>query len=411
MSSPQSGAGELPPRRRRAHTKSRRGCRNCKLRRVKCDEGEPSCQKCLLFRVACNYNAPDVPDLQPASHARPGCTSSQTNYGQIVLDMKPNLTSLRPVVTIGNKHSSFNLDLESVSRLDKFRHRTAFTFATASNLESYQNDVVQLALENPFLMHAILTVTATHDRHLSMSPDNTRRSLAEAYHWSRCAALLNEKLSAPIRPQDRDPLWAAAAMLGILDISSIEASSPEEAWPLKSSDPSDLNWLSFAQGKHAVWKATNPLRPDSLFSKMADEYRILMTKPPLCEIKDIPPEFVRLCHLDQSVPLHQNPYYSAVSIVARLWDVPCTQASMIQYLKFLGFMEPAFRSFLHGKDPRALLITAFWYGPMCDSLWWIARRARLECQAICLYLERYHAEETEIQRMLERPKRQCWLAR
>jgi hypothetical protein len=34
------------PRKRKAHTKSRRGCSSCKTRRVKCDERKPMCQQC-----------------------------------------------------------------------------------------------------------------------------------------------------------------------------------------------------------------------------------------------------------------------------------------------------------------------------------------------------------------------------
>jgi hypothetical protein len=33
-------------RKRKAHTKSRRGCSSCKMRRVKCDEKKPACQQC-----------------------------------------------------------------------------------------------------------------------------------------------------------------------------------------------------------------------------------------------------------------------------------------------------------------------------------------------------------------------------
>lgn len=33
-------------RKRKAHTKSRRGCSSCKTRRVKCDESKPGCQQC-----------------------------------------------------------------------------------------------------------------------------------------------------------------------------------------------------------------------------------------------------------------------------------------------------------------------------------------------------------------------------
>jgi hypothetical protein len=97
-------------------------------------------------------------------------------------------------------------------------------------------------------MHAILAVTATHDRYLN-TPAAGRRTVPETYHRSQCAALFNRKLSQPIQPQDRDPLWATAAFLGIIALSSVEASTPEEAWPLKTSEPSDLEWLRMSEGR------------------------------------------------------------------------------------------------------------------------------------------------------------------
>ena len=253
-------------------------------------------------------------------------------------------------------------------------------------------------------MHIILTITATHDRYLSITPESAKRSMVEAYHWSKGAALLNQKLSNPILPQDRDALWATAAMLGIASVTSIEASNPREAWPLKTYDPNDLDWLDMSQGKDAIWKVTDPLRPDSIFHAMALEYRVLNDTPRLCEIEEIPKELVRLCGLDEVSGLQQNPYYLAVSMLVQLRGVRCTQASMTIFLRFAKYMEPAFRNLLHKKDICALLILANWYAPMRQSLWWIARRAQLECRAICLYLEKHHPNNKDLQKMLPKPE-------
>uniref|UniRef100_A0A060T583 ARAD1C09944p n=1 Tax=Blastobotrys adeninivorans TaxID=409370 RepID=A0A060T583_BLAAD len=43
------------PRKRRAHSKSRNGCANCKLLRVKCDELRPSCRNCIKRKKPCEY--------------------------------------------------------------------------------------------------------------------------------------------------------------------------------------------------------------------------------------------------------------------------------------------------------------------------------------------------------------------
>ncbi|KAI0472469.1 C6 zinc finger protein [Xylaria cf. heliscus] len=46
---------------RRGHTKSRRGCYNCKRRRIKCQETRPSCGHCIKTGLKCEY--PLVPQI------------------------------------------------------------------------------------------------------------------------------------------------------------------------------------------------------------------------------------------------------------------------------------------------------------------------------------------------------------
>ncbi|KAG5971377.1 hypothetical protein E4U58_007617 [Claviceps cyperi] len=56
-----SAAGESrkkPFYSKRSHTKSRTGCQNCKSRKVKCDEEQPSCQTCLSRKEVCVYVGP-----------------------------------------------------------------------------------------------------------------------------------------------------------------------------------------------------------------------------------------------------------------------------------------------------------------------------------------------------------------
>ncbi|KAF5551847.1 sterol uptake control 2 [Fusarium mexicanum] len=60
-SSPSSLISSHPRRRpipRKGHTKSRRGCFNCKRRRVKCQETTPSCDNCDRLGLRCEYPQP-----------------------------------------------------------------------------------------------------------------------------------------------------------------------------------------------------------------------------------------------------------------------------------------------------------------------------------------------------------------
>jgi hypothetical protein len=42
---------------RKGHTKSRRGCFNCKRRRIKCNERHPECNHCIKAGLQCEYPA------------------------------------------------------------------------------------------------------------------------------------------------------------------------------------------------------------------------------------------------------------------------------------------------------------------------------------------------------------------
>ncbi|QSZ28931.1 hypothetical protein DSL72_003438 [Monilinia vaccinii-corymbosi] len=42
---------------RRSHIKSHHGCKQCKVRRVKCDERQPNCSRCIAYKRECTYNS------------------------------------------------------------------------------------------------------------------------------------------------------------------------------------------------------------------------------------------------------------------------------------------------------------------------------------------------------------------
>ncbi|KAI9158433.1 Sterol uptake control protein 2 [Paramyrothecium foliicola] len=51
---------------RRGHTKSRRGCYNCKRRRIKCQESRPACGHCVKTGLKCEY--PALPQITHQPH-------------------------------------------------------------------------------------------------------------------------------------------------------------------------------------------------------------------------------------------------------------------------------------------------------------------------------------------------------
>lgn len=242
----------------------------------------------------------------------------------------------------------------------------------------------------PFLMHASLAVALTYDRHLSGS-STCRRSPEECYHWHRSTVLLNRQLRHPIRAEDKDPIWGAAAALAILTVSSPDASTPHDAWPLKSSPPSDLDWVRMSHGKMSLWHLVNPLRPDSLFRVMAPTFADMDAPLPARGIDGIPAPLAALCGLHPSCTAEENPYFAAAHTVSHLLLLPSAHVTTGLTQLFPRCIAGRFEDLLRGRDPRALVLLYLWYCKAGRCVWWIELRARVEGPAICGYLRRFHA--------------------
>ena len=269
--------------------------------------------------------------------------------------------------------------------------------------------LLTLAVQHPFLMHGILSLTLMHDRYLSAAP-NTKLSVTEAFHWYQSTALFNSKLSAPIDPSERDALWVTAVCLGVIVFFYIEAKTPEEAWPLKPPSSLDLNWLSLSEGKKEVWKLTRRAEGKSVFQTLIPFEN---TKPKTSSstvpgVEALPSEFIDLCGFDAASTSDNNPYHAVATALAKSLNSDCKLTTILGFLSFITNMLPEYKQLLKQKDPCALLLLAYWYAKMCQyPHWWIFGRASLEGQAICIYLQRYHGNETGIQKLLQFPRMMC----
>ena len=157
-----------PNRKLKAHRKSRRGCGNCKLRRVKvgelhnfsktrrdtslkqcwqCDESKPRCQKCTSFGVLCNYECPNsalqlsfdgaanIETLQIRPYALKQTVSS-------IIAPSLRLPSTR---SSDGKNAIYDFRVQDLELLKKFQARTVFTITTDQNLHMYQKESLKLA--------------------------------------------------------------------------------------------------------------------------------------------------------------------------------------------------------------------------------------------------------------------------
>lgn len=248
-------------------------------------------------------------------------------------------------------------------------------------------------------MHASLAVAFTYDRHLNAS-SGCRRTLEECHHWSQSTLLLNQRLKKPIKAEDRDAIWGTAAALAMLSFSSPDACTPEESWPLKSSNNSDLDWLRMSKGKMSLWHIVNPLRSDSIFCVMAATYAQMHSPLPERGVDGIPESLAAICHLDSSSTAQSNPYFDAAHSVSQILVLPDSEVRTGQTQLFTRSIHGCFECLLGERDPVALLLLYLWYRKAGRCVWWIDLRARVECPSISLYLRLYHKENVAVQAFL-----------
>ncbi|KIV81990.1 hypothetical protein PV11_04134 [Exophiala sideris] len=402
-STPRCSQEESNSRQRKTHRKSRLGCRNCKIRRIKCDETAPSCEKCLDFGVTCNYNS-SVPDLQPRSGSTEGISMDSTlekhspATGSYVLDMVNIYLSEDQSPTTAT-YGGLRLDQSGMERLERFNKRTVLTMGTKVTPKSYRTGIVQLACIHPFLMHLVQSLTVAHDRFCAVSA-TTQPTTDEIYHLHHGIRGMHHKLSRGIRPEDRDALFMSASVLGVMMFYQIEASRVEDVWPLGTGD---FAWVSMSDGKKAVWRATNPLRQDSMFRPVAEVYEKhfrFTEKEPTNTIS----VFDHLCSHESSPVAVPNPYHKTAQFLKSLLALELTDTTWMRFFVFICHVDPPFRALLEDKDPWAMLMLAYWFMKICRGQWWISTRAILQGQAICIYLERYHADDVLLQKAIPRPK-------
>lgn len=151
---------------RRSHKKSRAGCYTCKGRKIKCGEQKPKCGNCLMKGLSCVYPTAEQPrkrsDPLPLAKRVPTGNSPGTALFTM-LDMKffhHFLTTAYPHLPVGNDHV-------------------------------WVNEIPQFAEHQEYLMHAILSLGASHLSRLT-GIDYRKESLT---HRGQAIAGLNKALS------------------------------------------------------------------------------------------------------------------------------------------------------------------------------------------------------------------------
>ncbi|CAI6338609.1 unnamed protein product [Periconia digitata] len=178
-----------PPRKpipRKGHTKSRRGCYNCKRRRIKCNERHPQCSHCIKAGLQCEYPA---------------------NIIQTTHQSSPTSPSPQEMVNLRSTPATF-----SMNDLRLFHHFliTAYPHLPVGADKIWITVIPSFAHNYEYLIHSILALAASHLDAVSNASVN-KEAIS---HRILAMQALNEALSVPPKNSvERDARMAAAMAL------------------------------------------------------------------------------------------------------------------------------------------------------------------------------------------------------
>lgn len=233
-----------------------------------------------------------------------------------------------------------------------------------------------------------------HDAHLADRAAvacATKSSQGALHHWNTASKLFNEVLSRPISPSHRDAIWATGVFLGAASFWSIGSANPHEVWPLKPEEPDDLSWLKVGEGKKHLWRLAQPKRPDSIFYHLVKDNNCF-TVPAWAAIDPGLQIADRIAEVFNITPLSNeanNVYYRPIFTLSKYLNVKLTPDNAFKSLYVMAVITPEFWALLEAKDMKAVFIMGWWYILLATGdLWWMSRRARVEGQAIRIWLRR-----------------------
>lgn len=170
---------------RKAHTKSRYGCDNCRRRRVKCDEQGPPCTNCILRQLQnCKYSrvlpANLIANARRASNQLPGSPSSPLSRPPPVAiannhaSAHAHTTGLAQPQTSGSSNGLSSDDqgphsprtFQPVDQLELMHQFATVTYKSLcvsdSEKHTWQTLVPRLGLRHRYIMNGILALASLH---------------------------------------------------------------------------------------------------------------------------------------------------------------------------------------------------------------------------------------------------------
>lgn len=365
----QSADVNLPPKR--SHKKSRLGCTNCKLRKVKCDETRPACRSCRIRRTKCEY-APVASRKSPASSPSKDYPATSTALSERIA-MEPRIVH-EPLICLPTT------DAVDMRLLWFYTSSTCKSLSYVDDTQRPINDMLQTVLvehafEAPFLMNSILELASLHMQSLGQATEPTRALVYQA----RSVEGYRRAIEAA-QPSTYGALLANSVLRPILSTQSFGEVS--------SNHLHILDWMLLWRGVESIINIT------SASSIKTTGMAPLFSRPPMdltASTAAIPKDLLlMISFVERDDPdfAELQAYQNGLRALGCLFDSLGRGIDSVMLLRIITWGTGAVNGIVdlaRARRPRALVIIAHYacFLKLLQGVWWLAGFGQQSLKAIC----------------------------
>ncbi|KAK6844930.1 hypothetical protein PG995_015040 [Apiospora arundinis] len=397
---PERGTSELPPdgnapaaadrpyHPKRPHKKSRAGCKQCKTRKVKCDEARPSCRSCTLRRETCVYpstsNAPSSTTTVARAKSRTSSSTAKSSRGASPVSNGNNDAEVTTVVSEPAFRPTGMADETDMKMLWFYTLETYNSFTTPGAHSPAVDHclrvkVVEHAFASPFLMQCLMGLSALQLKGLGQPVDPSKAAgyRARAFEGYRSAI-------EAANPKDFPALLASSLLMCALSTQMFRDGSSTS--PLYIVD-----WMQMWRGIGLIIEIISPKSIEE--SGLA----IIFYRPPMDLEKSFRYIPNNLLFMVTSIKPgdddyeHQQVYYEVLRFLGSFYmemENGLSPVLDLRVITFFTFMPRPFIALAKEHRPRTLIILAHYlcFTKLNQWTWWMQGIADPQLKEICDYI-------------------------
>ncbi|KAI1343715.1 hypothetical protein F5Y15DRAFT_175642 [Xylariaceae sp. FL0016] len=373
---------------KRPHRKSRAGCKQCKKRKVKCDEAKPACRACTLRKEKCVY--PNASTTSPEPAVTTAVSSSASSNTLVIRSHSPTPESFEvnpakiiitePLFRPGEMADAVDMKMLWFYSTATFHSFSIETGRSAAIDHVLKVKIVEHAFKSPFLMDTIMALTSLHLQSLNQEVP-ARKAVsyrARAFQGYRTAI-------EAAKPNDYPALLACSLLMCAL---SSQMFRDQDAQPLYI-----IEWMAVWRGIGLIIDIISPL------SVQESGIAVLFYRPPIDLEKATQYIPNNLLFMVQNIKYddpdyeHQKVYYEYLrylgSLYMELTEHGFSPIMDLRIITFFTFVPRPLIPLAREHRPRILILLAYY---LCfaklvpEGVWWFDGVAN-QIEQICRILD------------------------